>query len=150
MTGRLLGPATCLPHKDGGVPLSALPKTQQASFPACSPHYPYVLSISKGSCEHHFLKSWYDSTWGMNLRYTDCEADAVGRSSVITCQMLLCLNPSLSEISQIVMYQLSSCTIFFASSTLVSVLLMEGLVHLQSSLTFSRPLNFLCQRQTIQ
>ena len=25
-TGRLLGPATCLPYEDGGIPLSALPK----------------------------------------------------------------------------------------------------------------------------
>ena len=25
-TGRLLGPTTCLPHKDGGIPLSASPK----------------------------------------------------------------------------------------------------------------------------
>ena len=24
--GRLLGPTTCLPHKDGGIPLSVLPK----------------------------------------------------------------------------------------------------------------------------
>ena len=25
-TGRLLGPTICLPHKDGGIPLSVLPK----------------------------------------------------------------------------------------------------------------------------
>ena len=33
-TGRLLGPATCLPYEDGGIPLSALPK-DTASKLAC-------------------------------------------------------------------------------------------------------------------
>ena len=53
------GWATCLPHKGGGVPLSALPKDTQASLPACSPHYPFfMLSAKQGSCEYHFLKSF--------------------------------------------------------------------------------------------
>ena len=34
------------------------PRTQQASLPACSPHYPFfMLSAKQGSCEYHFLKS---------------------------------------------------------------------------------------------
>ena len=53
--GRLLGPITCLPRKDGNLPLSALPRTQP-SLLACSPHYPYVMSAKQGSCEYHFLK----------------------------------------------------------------------------------------------
>ena len=31
-TGRLLGPTICLPHKDGGIPLSALPKDTTAKL----------------------------------------------------------------------------------------------------------------------
>ena len=42
------GHAICLPHKDEGIPLSALPKdTQQASLPACSPHYPFFMLSAK-------------------------------------------------------------------------------------------------------
>ena len=35
------------------------PRTQQASLPACFPHYPFfMLSAKQGSCEYHFLKSF--------------------------------------------------------------------------------------------
>ena len=35
------------------------PRTQQASLPACSPHYPFfMLSTKQGSYEYHFLKSF--------------------------------------------------------------------------------------------
>ena len=35
------------------------PRTQQASLPACFPHYPlYMLSAKQGSCEYHFLESF--------------------------------------------------------------------------------------------
>ena len=47
-TGRLVAPTICLPHKDGGVPLSVLPKAQQASLSACSPHYPYFAKRQAG------------------------------------------------------------------------------------------------------
>ena len=48
MMGRLLGPTTCLPHKEGGIPLGVLPKAQQASLPACFPHYPYCAKRQAG------------------------------------------------------------------------------------------------------
>ena len=47
-SGELLGPTTCLPHKDEGIPLSALPKDTQASLPACSPHYSYCAERQVG------------------------------------------------------------------------------------------------------
>ena len=54
------------------------PRTHLASLPACYSHYPYVLSTKQVSCEYHFFKVfWYDLTWEMNPRSTDCEADAV-------------------------------------------------------------------------
>jgi len=28
------------------------PRTQQANLPACSPHYPLLLSANQGSCEY--------------------------------------------------------------------------------------------------
>ena len=35
------------------------PRTQQASLPACSPHYPiFMLGAKQGSCEYHFSKSF--------------------------------------------------------------------------------------------
>ena len=37
-----------------GIPLRLCPRTQ-ASLPAYSPHYSYVLSAKQGSCEYHFL-----------------------------------------------------------------------------------------------
>ena len=47
------------------------PRTQQASLPACSPHYPLFM-LKQGSCVF-----WYDSTLGINPRSTDCKADAL-------------------------------------------------------------------------
>ena len=42
-TGKLLGPTTCLPHKDGGVPLSVLPMDTTSKlaglFSTLSPFY---------------------------------------------------------------------------------------------------------------
>ena len=35
-----------------------------------------MLSAKQGSCKYYFLVFWYDSTWEMNPRSTDCEADA--------------------------------------------------------------------------
>ena len=55
------------------------PRTQQASLPACSPHYPYYAKRQAGKAVNTiFLKVfWDDSTWEMNPRSTDCEADAL-------------------------------------------------------------------------
>ena len=55
------------------------PRTQQASLPACPPHYPFfMLSTKAGKLRKPFFKVfWYDSTRGMNLRSTDYEVDAL-------------------------------------------------------------------------
>ena len=53
MTGRLLGPTTGLPHKDGGIPLSVLPKdTSKLVLNTIL----ILLSAKQISCEYHFLK----------------------------------------------------------------------------------------------
>ena len=40
------------------------PRTQQASLPACSPPYPYILSAKQGNCRYYFFEVfWYNSTW---------------------------------------------------------------------------------------
>ena len=51
--------ATCLPHKDGGVPLSVLPKDTTSKFAGLfSTLSLFMLSAKQGSCEYHFLKSF--------------------------------------------------------------------------------------------
>ena len=52
------GWATCLPHKDGGVPLSALPKGTSKLAGLFSTLSFFMLSAKQGSCEYHFLKSF--------------------------------------------------------------------------------------------
>ena len=53
------GRATCLPHKGGGVPLSALPKDTTSKLAGLfSTLFLYMLSAKQGSCEYHFLKSF--------------------------------------------------------------------------------------------
>ena len=58
------GCATCLPHKGGGVPLVPCPRTQQASLPACSPHYPlFYAERQAGKLWIPFFKVfWFDLT----------------------------------------------------------------------------------------
>ena len=52
------GYATCLPHKDRGVPLSALPKDTTSKLAGLfSTLSFFMLSANQGSCEYHFLKS---------------------------------------------------------------------------------------------
>ena len=54
-TGRLLGPATCLLHKDGGVSLSVLSKNKTNELAGLfSTATPFVLSAEQGNWEHHF------------------------------------------------------------------------------------------------
>ena len=61
-----------------GIPLSALPKTQQANLPACSPQPPINAERHAGKQQMPFLKVfWYDSTRGTNPRSTGCKADAL-------------------------------------------------------------------------
>ena len=53
------GWATCLPHKGGGVPLSALPKDNKQACRFVLHTIPFfMLSAKQGSCEYHFLKSF--------------------------------------------------------------------------------------------
>ena len=70
--------ATCLPHKGGGIPLSALPKDTTSELAG-------LFSTTSHKCRApsrklwipFFKVFWYDSTRGMNPRSTDCEADAL-------------------------------------------------------------------------
>ena len=53
------GRATCLPHKGGGIPLSALPKDTTSKLAGLSSTLSlFMLSAKQGSCEYHFLKSF--------------------------------------------------------------------------------------------
>ena len=70
--------AICLPHKCGGVQLSALPKDITSKlaglFSATSPK---CRAPSREAVETIFHVFWYDSTKGLNPRSTDCEANAL-------------------------------------------------------------------------
>ena len=44
-------PATCLPHQNEGIPLSAFPAPQQVNLPSCSVHCPFNAKRQAGSCE---------------------------------------------------------------------------------------------------
>ena len=51
--------ATCLPHKGGGVPLSAMPKDTPSELADLFSTVSHKMPIAKqGSCGHHFLKSF--------------------------------------------------------------------------------------------
>ena len=67
--------ATCLPHKGGGFPLSALPKdttSELAGLFSTTSHK--CRAPSREAIDTIFTVFWYDSTRGMNPRSTDCEA----------------------------------------------------------------------------
>ena len=48
-TVRLLGPATSLPHRDGGILLSVFPEDPTRSLPTCSPHCPFCDDVVVGA-----------------------------------------------------------------------------------------------------
>ena len=51
--------ATCLSHKGGGVPLSALPKDTTSKLAGLfSTQFLFKLSAKQESCEYPFLKSF--------------------------------------------------------------------------------------------
>ena len=53
------GCVTFLPHKDGGIPLSVLPKDTTSKLAGLfSILSLFILSTMQGSCEYHFLKSF--------------------------------------------------------------------------------------------
>ena len=63
--------ATCLPHKGGGVPLSALPKDTTSELAG-------LFSTTSPKCRAPSREAIDDdSTRGMNPRSTNCEADAL-------------------------------------------------------------------------
>ena len=50
------GYSTCLPHKDGGNPLSALPKDTTSKFAGLFTTLSvFYAERQAGSCEYHFL-----------------------------------------------------------------------------------------------
>ena len=77
-TGKLLGPTTCLPHENGDMPLSALPKDTTSNLAGLFSTLSPCAKCQAGKRWIPFFKVvWYYSTWGMNPRSTDCEADAL-------------------------------------------------------------------------
>ena len=88
--GRLLGPITCLSHKDGGILLSALLKDTTSKLAGLL----FTLSLcalrQAGKLWIPFFKVFcYDSTWGMNPRSTDCEADALTTTPLRRLKMMV-------------------------------------------------------------
>ena len=50
---------TSMPREDGGIQLSAFPKDTTSELSVFFLHtIPFALSITQGSCEYHFLKSF--------------------------------------------------------------------------------------------
>ena len=69
--------ATCLSHKGGGVPLSALPKdTTSELADLFSTSSPKCRAPGRKVVNTIFKVFWYELTRGMNFKSTDCEADA--------------------------------------------------------------------------
>ena len=78
MTGRLLGSTTCLSHKDGGIPLNALPLGHNKQACQLVLHtIPFVLSANQGSCEYHFKSFDMTQLQKMNPRSNNCAADII-------------------------------------------------------------------------
>ena len=64
-TGRLLGPATCLSHKDEGIPFSVFLRGHDKQACRLVLHtISYVLSAKQEGCKYHFLKSFSISRLG--------------------------------------------------------------------------------------
>ena len=75
---RLLGPATYLPHKDGGIPLSVAQGHNKQACRLIFHTIPYCAECQAGKLRTQFLKVfWYNCTWKMNPRSTDCEETAL-------------------------------------------------------------------------
>ena len=70
--------ATCLPHKGGGVPLSALPKDTTSELAGLfSTTSLKCRAPSREAVDTIFKVFRYHSTRGMNPKSTDCEAEAL-------------------------------------------------------------------------
>ena len=55
-------PAICLPHLDGGIPLSAFPNGITSELAGLLHTVPLMLNAKQGSCEYQFLGHWFDPT----------------------------------------------------------------------------------------
>ena len=73
------GYATCLPHRDGGVPLIVLPKDTTSNLAGffSTLFLLYAKGQAEKPCIPFFEDFCYDSTQRMNPGYIDCEADAL-------------------------------------------------------------------------
>ena len=78
--------ATCLPHKRGGVTLSALPQDTTSELAGLfSTTSPKCRAPSREAVNNIFKVFWYNSTRGLNPRSTDCEADALTTTPFLSC-----------------------------------------------------------------
>ena len=57
MTGRLLGPTTCLPHKDEGIPLSDMPKDTTSKLAGLFSTLNFCAERQAGKLSLPYLKS---------------------------------------------------------------------------------------------
>ena len=114
------GCATCLPHRDGDIPLNDLPrnttKKLAGMFSTLSLFY---AKRQAGKLSIPFFKVfWYDSTKGMYPKSTDCKADALTTTrsrrefalANLSSPPSFLLPQSLWHILQ-ELFSLSSCTI---------------------------------------
>ena len=75
---RLLGPATCLSHEDGGIPLSVFRKNTTSKLAACPSHYSFCDELEAGKLRIPFLKSFGMACLGeMSPRSINCEEEAL-------------------------------------------------------------------------
>ena len=76
-------PAICLPHQDGGIPLSAFPIGTTINLPACSSHCPLTAERQAGKLWTPISKSsvWPDSE--SNPEFTAQETDALHHSAIL-------------------------------------------------------------------
>ena len=79
----------CLPHKNGDVPLSALPQdtTNKLAVLFFTTSFSNAQRPARKLWIRFFKVFWYDSTRGINSRSTDCEADSL--TSLPLCRLYI-------------------------------------------------------------
>ena len=97
MLGSCYFRATCLPHKGGGVPLSALPKNTTSELAGLfSTTFHKCRAPRREAVDTIYKVVWYGSTRGVNPKSTDCKADALTTTpSRLTVGCSSCHQPSL-------------------------------------------------------
>ena len=105
--------ATCLPHKGGGVPLSALLKDITIKLPDCFPHLVNAEREAGKQWIPFFKVFWYGPTRGLNPRSTDYEADALTTMHLPWLNSII-INSSIifEETSVIYLAKLQTVTLF--------------------------------------